>query len=436
MFTASSIIKERVAKRAKIPSVKFPSIRSFFSTNASKPEAKIICLDGRKQCPYCEKFISSQGYPNHLKKCEKAYEEKKSQGILPNGTVKELTGDRLLEHEKNLQELLDKRKSDNDETILFGEGENDDADEMEVVHSIGSQTRGNAKGTTNITVKQKLNLLKKLRELEVKYQGAPHKLPQAKRLACEAFAKETGRETFSMDTVRKWYTRASKQRKELGQGEIESTVELIEYISNQTKGRKRTRKQVVTKHTNPARWPEMEEDLVCIVRTIHLKLRLMTRNRKITQKPLIHPLIYLRTNALTDTHTKHTHTHTHQYDWICFNRKLGFRVRKRDLSSVGKLLLMFLADRDPEKYKHASEFKFSWQWAEGFMKRKNLSLQRTTKGQSGATQDEQIDICAEWHADMRALQLSRHCHPSYGYAAPWCVFNRDQVPVKLQDDRL
>jgi hypothetical protein len=109
-------------------------------------------------------------------------------------------------------------------------------------------------------------------------------------------------------------------------------------------------------------------------------------------------------------------------------RELGWPIPCYMLELEGENLL----------YAHYGEteatkgFKFSDSWRTGFQKRHGFSIRKCNNAKTQfRTQDKFLSSIKNGHCRFRNLQLSEINDPVYGFAHPYAVYNRDQVPIAL-----
>jgi hypothetical protein len=65
------------------------------------------------------------------------------------------------------------------------------------------------------------------------------------------------------------------------------------------------------------------------------------------------------------------------------------------------------------------------------MRRWHLSVCATTSGNKSRIQPKELtNVISKFHLEQRVFQLSELNDREYGYASPYAVFNRDQVPLQ------
>jgi hypothetical protein len=79
-------------------------------------------------------------------------------------------------------------------------------------------------------------------------------------------------------------------------------------------------------------------------------------------------------------------------------------------------------------------FSLSNTWREASFHRKKFSIRKyTSQNKRFTDRPEVMKTVAEFHADMRALQVSEWNDHDSGFASPYDVHNEDEVPIELGD---
>jgi hypothetical protein len=110
-------------------------------------------------------------------------------------------------------------------------------------------------------------------------------------------------------------------------------------------------------------------------------------------------------------------------EWIRTTRNVAIVVDTDMVREEGRRVL---SEQNPY-----ANFKFSNGWLDGFFSRNGFAVRRVTNSNAKRSKKDVVHEVMEFHLDTRALQSSESNDVKYGYAPPYAVFNRDQVPIAL-----